>query len=202
MFAEFGRWAGETVFCLASGPSMRPEDASAVRGQGRVITVNSTFRLAPWADVHYSSDHDWWHLHLPEMRAACKGEFWSGYPFGHIADDVRICPYDKKARGILRTPGRIAWGGNSGYCALGLAYQFGASRIVLLGYDMKDPAGKGHWHGHHDASIKKDFNFDMWKMRFYDAARDFKGLGIEVINCTPVTDLTCFPRKKLEEILC
>lgn len=47
-------------FCLASGPSMCREDAEAVRGHGRVIAVNNTIELAPFADIHYSCDAAWW----------------------------------------------------------------------------------------------------------------------------------------------
>jgi len=180
---------------------MTAADALAVRSKGKVITVNTSYRLAPWADVHYSSDHDWWLMHLPEIRETCSGELWSGYPHGRFAEGIKICPYDKQARGIIRARGRIAWGGNSGYCALGLAYQFGAKRIILLGYDMTDSKGE-HWHGSHDESIRKAFNFPMWKPRFAEAARDFKRLGIEVVNCSRDTALDCFPKKPLEDVIC
>lgn len=186
---------------MASGPSMTAEDANYCHDRARVITVNTTFRLAPWADAHYSSDHDWWQMHLAEMREICRGEFWTGHPT-YKAAGMKRCPYDKRGRGISRRPGMINWGGNSGYCALGLAYQFGASRIVLLGYDQCDPAGTGHWHGQHNDSIRKGFNWPMWHERFEEAARDFRRFGVEVINCSRVTALKCFPRAKLREVLC
>jgi len=204
MFRQYHRWAGQTFFCLASGPSMTTADALAVQGKGRVITVNNTWQLAPWADIHYSSDHDWWDHNLPEMRGRCEGEFWTGYPFPDWKrpKDVHMCPYEKRARGIITTPGHIAWGGNSGYCAIGLAVQFGAARIVLLGYDQQDPEGKGHWHGQHPDTIRKGFNWPMWHERFAEAADDLKRLGIEVINCSRETALTSFRRARLEDVLC
>lgn len=190
---------------LASGPSLCEEDVQAVKDvwpRFNVMTVNSTYRIYPGADIHYSSDHDWWAEHLPEMRKSCIGEFWTGYPFGRVADDVHVMPYDKKGRGISTKPGVINWGGNSGYCALGLAYQMGAKKIILLGFDMCDPHGKEHWHGSHSAAIKKPFNFPMWVPRFGEAAKDFERLGVEVINCSRVTALRCFERKPLSEALC
>lgn len=201
-FAEWRRWAGETVVCLASGPSMTAEDAEYVRGRARVITVNSTWRLAPWADVHYSSDHDWWAEELPAMRERCSGEFWTGYPGGEIAPDVRVCPYWKRGTGLSRRRGVITWGGNSGYCAMGLAHQFGAARIILVGYDMQDPAGREHWHGQHAESIRKGFNFPMWLRYFEQAARDARMMRIQIINCSRETAITCFPRRDLREALC
>jgi hypothetical protein len=203
-FPQFNRWLGQTVFCLASGPSMTLHDANMINSAGRVITVNSTWALAPWADVHYSSDHDWWDHSLPEMRKNCEGEFWTGYPLQDWCRplDVNVCPYVKQARGIITSPGQIAWGGNSGYCAIGLAVQFGASRIVLLGYDQQDKSGKGHWHGQHPERIRKDFNWPMWRERFSEAAIDLQRLGVEVVNCTRDSALDCFVKKPLEEMLC
>lgn len=185
---------------MASGPSMRADDAAYCRGKAMTITVNSTWRLAPWADVHYSSDHDWWALELEAMRAACAGQFWTGYPDG-VADDVNVMPYDKRARGFSRVRGRIAWGGNSGYCAIGLAVQFGARRIVLLGYDQQDD-GRGHWHGQHPESVRKAFNWPMWHQRFAEMASDARRDGIEIVNCSRETGLRCFRRERLEDVLC
>lgn len=199
MTPAWRRWAGETVVCLAAGPSMTRADADYVRGRARVITVNSSWRLAPWADAHYSNDHDWFEAELPQMTGVCTGEFWCGHPtWRHEA--VRSIPFDKRARGIVRIPGRIAWGGNSGYGALGLAYQFGAGRIVLLGYDQSDAAG-AHWHGEHPEAIRKGFNFPMWAERFAEAARDFRRLRVDVLNCSRATTLTCFPCARLEAVL-
>lgn len=178
---------------------MRREDAMYCSGLARVITVNSTWRLATWADVHYSSDNDWWLHELAEMRQWCAGEFWTGHP-EPIAPDIRNCPYEKRMRGLSKVHGRIAWGGNSGYCAIGLAVQFGARRILLLGYDQQDD-GRQHWHGRHPDSIWKAFNWPMWHRRFAEMANDATRMGIEIINCSRETALQCFLRARLEDVL-
>lgn len=194
------RWDRGLVVVMASGPSMTQEDADRVRGRARVITVNSTFRLAPWANVHYSSDPEWWDAHADEMtRLGCTGERWTGHPT-YARDGLRRCPYDKHARGISTKPGVIVWGGNSGYCAVGLAVQFGAAQIVLLGFDQQDPKGVAHWHGQHPQEIRRAFNFPMWAERFEEAARDLRRLRIDVHNCSRETSLRCFDRRKLEEV--
>ena len=51
--------------CIASGPSLTPEDVQAVKewrdaGKGKVIVVNTTFRAAPWADAMFAMDAKWW----------------------------------------------------------------------------------------------------------------------------------------------
>jgi len=199
-FPQWRQWAGDTAVILASGPSMTPEDAAFVRGKARVITVNTTFRLAQWADVHYSSDHDWWSAHWEEMDQVCQGQRWTAHPT-FTRPGLMRCPWDKNARGLSRRVGVIAWGGNSGYCAVGLAHQFGAAKIVLLGFDMCDPDGTGHWHGQHPAHIRKDFNWPMWHARFAELAADCRRLGIRVINSSRRTALTCFDTRALERTL-
>ena len=188
------RWKGETVAILASGPSMTRADAVLVERSGcKTITVNSTWRLHPRADAHYSSDEDWWVENLPDMRHQTFGEFWSGAP-GRVAHDVRSCPYRKAAMGLHRAPGAIAWGGNSGYCAIGLAYQFGAAKIILLGFDQQGD----HWHEDHPLHVKRPANFPMWADRFATLARDCRKHGLDVVNCSRETALTCFRRGRLE----
>lgn len=181
---------------------MNREDALAAGHSGaRVITVNSTWRLAPWADVHYSSDHDWWEVHIRQMRRVCAGQFWTGHPT-YTEPDVQRCPYDKRGRGLSTKAGVINWGGNSGYCAIGLAHQFGARRIVLLGYDQCAHDGAGHWHEDHPDNIRKAFNWPMWHQRFEDLAADAKRMGVEIINCSRFTALRCFEQMSLEAALC
>lgn len=199
-FKAWRQWAGDVVVCLASGPSMTQADADYVRGKARIITVNSTYRLAPWADAHYSSDGDWWALHWDAIAEQCKGQLWTGDP-KFSRPGINQCPYDKRGRGLSARVGTINWGGNSGYCAIGLAHQFGAARIVLLGYDQQDLSGHGHWHGQHPESIRKAFNFRMWHERFAELAADARRLGIDIVNCSRETALECFDRKALEDVL-
>jgi hypothetical protein len=194
------RWKGQTVVCMASGPSMTAEDAEYCRGKAKVITVNTTYRLATWADAHYSSDHDWWKAHLAEMNSICKGEFWTGHK-EFIDKNMHHCPYNKKIEGLSTNQGVISWGGNSGFCAVGLAFQFGAKRIILVGYDMNNESGQGHWHGAHADAIRKDFNFPKWVNHFTRAYADFKRLGIQVINCSRETSLPLYSRLNLRDVL-
>lgn len=180
---------------------MCAEDADYLRGKARVITVNTTFRLAYWADVHYSSDDDWWRAHLDEMREGCAGEFWTGHPT-YDSLWVQRCPYDKTMTGISNIPGVLSWGGNSGFCALGLAHQFGARRIILLGYDQQWRGAQGHWHDRHPQGMQNNRpGFHRWRAWFDQAAEDFHAFGVEVVNCSRETSLHCFKRAALREVL-
>ncbi|MCY1346367.1 hypothetical protein D9M69_324510 [compost metagenome] len=87
---------------------------------------------------------------------------------------------------------------NSGYRAIELAINFGAARVLLLGYDCSVRLGT-HWHGDHQKTKNPDHRrCAEWLNQFGRLARN----GAEVINCSRETVLTCFPRMSLEEALC
>ena len=84
-----------------------------------------------------------------------------------------------------------------------VAAQTGAKRIILLGFDMTVKRGV-HWHGPHGEGLRnpKENSCHTWRRAFRDAAPVIERLGIEVINCSRETALTCFPREPLEDVLC
>lgn len=104
--------------------------------------------------------------------------------------------------GLSFTPGYIVTGSNSGYQAVNLAVQFGAKRILLLGFDMTIARGI-HWHGPHGDGLKNpsDGTCLTWRTLFAAAVPDLKQAGVEVINVTPNSALTCFPMRALTDVL-
>lgn len=103
--------------------------------------------------------------------------------------------------GLCTKPGVINHGRNSGYQAIGLAYQMGAARIVLLGYDMQHTGGKRHWFGDHPKSLTNADGIENWRHGFKALAKHLHDDGIEVINASPETALECFKRQPLETIV-
>lgn len=195
------QWPGSTVVVMASGPSMTQQDADYVEGKAKSIAVNSTFRMAPWADIVYSNDEDWYEAHMVELRRSTSSFFWCGHPhWRHLY--VHSIPFERGAPGIVNAPGKIAWGMNSGAAALNLALHFGAARILMLGYDQSWLNGKGHWHPPHPKHLQnRQPGFHRWREWFEQAARDFEALGVEVVNCSRATTLTCFKRADLRDVL-
>lgn len=200
-------WTRTTVVILASGPSLTVEQVRAVGAWratapgARVIAINTTFLLAPWADVLYACDARWWDHHIREVRdSGCSSEFWS---IEAAADKhgVRIIE-SKREAGLCREPGVIHEGMNSGYQAVSFAWQCGAARMVLLGFDMQDVGGRAHWHGDHPHRGGRRANpYALWLKKFITLAADLKVEGCEVVNCTPGSALGAFPRMPLAEAL-
>lgn len=203
-------WEGATVVCVASGPSLTAADCEIVRqahaaARCRVIVVNSSFVSVPFADVLYAGDFAWWVHYERQLKAkkwtAFHGERWScsqsaasRYKLNFIAG--------YQGPGISRNKGRIHLGGNSGYAAVSLAVEFGAARIVLLGYDMQRTGNRSHHHGDHPAPLGNGNAFPSWVRRFGVAAKDLEKLGISCVNASRATALTCFKRQTIEEALC
>ena len=95
--------------------------------------------------------------------------------------------------------GFLHQGGNSGYQAINLAYLWGAKAIVLLGFDCSQPAGKeAHWFGQHEEGLINLQPFALWQSRFPALAEDLAHDGVQVINSSRETLLTCFDRAPIE----
>jgi hypothetical protein len=146
----FPQWCGETCTIIAGGPSAKTIDFAAAREQAesRWFGVNDAHRLAPWCDCIYACDGRWWRANsgLPNFQGL------------KITQDVRaLKDYPDLKRVRCKTGvhdmlfdrfGEIGWGGNGGFHAINLAIQFGARRIVLVGFDMNLQRGY-HWFGRH-----------------------------------------------------
>jgi len=89
---------------------------------------------------------------------------------------------------------------NSGAQAINLAYLLGATRIILVGYDMQNTGGRAHWFGEHPHELMTGGNYAVYVDRFTRLAADLKYEGVEVINCTRETALYQFRRDTLESI--
>lgn len=195
----FPDWNGQTVVLVASGPSLRREQAEQAQGL-KTLAINNSWRMFPNADALYACDLKWW---LSEAGRQALASF-RGL---RITQDARAAeqfgihrvPLEADDYTISTRPPRIGSGGNGGFQALNLAIHFGARRIILLGYDMHVRAGV-HWHGEHGAGLNnpRADHFGPWIRYFEDNAGLIRSLGVEVINCTPGSALTCFTQMPLQ----
>ena len=189
-------WTGETCVIVASGPSAADIQLDAARGKARFIAINNSWRLAPWADALFACDLRWWDRYGRDV---------DGFVGLKLSTDANACrryPYLGRV-GLDRTSdklnllvkGRVGWGGNSGFQALNLAAQFGAKRIVLVGYDMTTARGV-HWHGRHPTGLHNptENNIIRWRRAIDGASADLAGLGIDVLNASPASMLTAYPK--------
>lgn len=99
-------------------------------------------------------------------------------------------------------PGEIGWSGNSGFHAVNLAVQFGAEKIILVGYDMTLDHGV-HWHGPHRGGLNnpRRGSVERWRRVLDEASIKLMSLGVQVINASPISALTAYPKMSLSEAL-
>jgi hypothetical protein len=191
-------WEDETCFILGGGPSLQKVNLQVLMGR-KVIAVNNAYQLAPFAKICFFGDSDWWYNHqerlmkFPGLRVTCAKEH-LGNP--HLLVLKRVEP----GLGLCLDSSGVAWHTNSGAAAINLAYHLGAAKIVLLGFDGKCTDGKPNWHDEHKRKAT-DRILKTYVPAFDSLARDLPKRGVDVINCTQDSAITCFPTSTLEEVV-
>jgi len=198
-------WEGETVVILGGGPSLTRQDVDYCKGKAKVVAVNNAYLLAPWADLLYACDFDWWALHHIRTNAF-SGQKWTCSKDASDKYGLNLIGYNY-ASSVSFTPGLIHLGGtngpggNSGFQALNLAVLFGAKRILLLGFDMGTQPHKTHWHDGHPGLLDKASNYAEFIAAFDSAFYDLHKAGINVINCSRASKLLCFRKEIIANVI-
>lgn len=176
-------------------------DAAKAKGRARIIAINDCWRLAPFADLLYAADAAWWDHHQGVPSFA--GEKWTQDKGRGLAAaqrwNLKVVRSELRD-GLSLDPQLIHQGYNSGFQALNLAVLFGAARVILLGFDMKATGGRSHWFGDHPAPLLRGSPYNLFVAAFDRAAPELVRAGIDVINCSRETALTCFRRASLDEV--
>lgn len=191
-------FAGQTVAVLASGPSMSQAVADRVRHLPR-IAINSTYRLAPDADVIYASDSMWWQQNPDALRStgikACVEAVPNIAP--NVPEIVRVLRNTGRD-GLDQHPGCVRTLNNSGGVGIQIAMHARAARVLLLGFDMRG----GHWHPQHERPLGNPGPqlLARWIQHMERFARALPST-VEVLNCTPGSAMRGFPMVSLDEAL-
>ena len=150
----------------------------------------------------YAADAKWWLHHIEAVRETFKGELYTQFRDEKelaFAKEHGITP----VQGVDKTGlgrGLLHFNGNSGAQAINLAYLKGATRILLIGYDMQNTNGEFHWFGKHPHGLA-NCNYASYQHRFTVLADELEKEGVEVINCSRQTGLTQFKRMTIDEAL-
>lgn len=206
-------WPSERVVCIAAGPGLCREDVERVRGRARVIAINWMWHWAPWADCLYACDREWWRSE--EAPGPSAGPALKVGLEATERTDVRVLDRLKGEAGMVglsSDPGRLQTGQNSGHQAINLAAHLvgPGGEIILLGYAFQF-SGDGRRHCHPDhrpelgnpEMIKADgapgavLKWRAWAETIPPAA---EAMGVTIVNASRETALTCFPRRRLEDI--
>lgn len=183
------------VLIVATGPSLTREDAERWSEGRNVIAVNTAYD--GWCEPHlvYACDLQWWDVHEATTRNywrwTTSDEAAAKYGLQHIPGH-----YDPPA--FDTTSEAIAYGGNSGFQALNLAYALGMRDAVLLGFDCgQQPGGASHCHGEHPSACDNPRPYKKWLDHWRKAAPEIAAAGMTVRNATRGGALECFERVTL-----
>lgn len=206
-------WLGATAVLIGGGESLTVAQAHYVgvahaAGQVRVIAVNDAYRVAPFADLCYFADAEWWTWHKDRLDfQAFAGQKCSiSDSAAQITDAAVHILQNANGRGnsygLSLDPKQIVTGKNSGYQALNIAVLAGAKTIILLGFDAREPTAtsKTHWFGDHP-KIEPVTAYADYRRAFSVAEAAINAAGVHVINCSPGSAINSFPKMALDDAL-
>lgn len=193
---------GQTVVIVGGGPSHAAVDLDLLRGR-RLIAVNSSCRrvcsIAAAEDLLYFSDNSWAERFLdligdwPGRVATCnrRAQAW----LGPVVRRIDILGLTERI-GVI--PDHVQ--ASSGHIAACLAAVMGARRIVLIGFEAQIVDGCSH--GHADYTQQDILAYaERFQPGWQGLAPAFRRIGVEVLNATPGSAITCFPVVDLREAL-
>lgn len=192
---------GEDIFIVAGGASLEGFDFERLRGRV-VIAINRSHQSVPFAKILYFTDPKCWHWYEDTFRAHRAPWKLTSHPANKEPENYPgvLSLARTGARGLDLDPGSVRHGNNSGYAAINVAVHFRPRKIILLGYDMKPTGDRVHHHPEHPVATKPRA-FDHMVRYFDGLVEPLSDLGIEVLNTSMDSRLTCFPKVPIERFL-
>lgn len=209
------RFPGATGIVVGTGPSITHADLEQIRAarhadQVRVFAANRAWEFVP-ADVIHGCNFQFWDHWWPALKNhpadkwTTRPELRGKYPgLEYIAE--------RWEPGLSSDPTWIAAHHGTGPQLVNIAYLYGCSRILLVGWDMR-------FHGKQDNRTyerrrylgEDDLTLQHWPRT--GPAGELTGLiaemetitpaeyGIAIINCTPASAMRCFPFEDLNRAI-
>lgn len=189
---------GQAVVICAGGPSLRGFDFRRLSGLN-TVAINRAHEFIPDAKILWWSDARYWRraretlmAHSAPYKATCHLDY---YPQDAVPDSVHVYRMTG-VNGFDEDPYCLRSGNNSAFAALHLVAHMRPRLIVLLGIDMgHGPHGESHFHdGHGETYHRPDLMRNYMLPHFGSLAKPLADRSIEVINASPNSAVTCWPR--------
>lgn len=206
-----------TIVAVGTGPSLTMDQVQVAREKGfRLFGCNRVFEVVPDLEVLYGCNHEFWAHYWDRLLSAHAAKKWTTnsktakrYNINHIAEQWGY--------GLCETPGTIHHGHGSGFSLVSLAHELGATRVLLLGYDLKyapDYDGERkeigssprHYFGEYPAAMQHwpskrvDDGVHSELVELYRQVHE-QGL-VEIISCSPGSALEgVIPHADINEVL-
>lgn len=189
-------WPGERCFVLCTGESIGPQIPIIPKLKGRFIAVKHAVFARPDADVLFLAGE-------MQIERPCIEAFKGTHVVmrrikdspHEIPDFVKRVTRTKDHEHLCDLRDHVC-GFDAGTSAIDLAYKFGATEIILLGYDM---TGGHAWP--HPMQYPPAHQFRNHLKPLAALAKDAKAKGIRIVNCSPTSVVTAFEKQPLERFL-
>lgn len=194
---------------IAGGPSLNDsqiEQLTLYPENLFIVGVNNAFEICAFLNVLYAADDGWWKHHADRVpQYMDRFSTWDG-----SSTDKPPFPIDERINYLKGVPGygfatntdELVLGGHGGHHAIQIAMHYGCRRILLLGLDMRRLDGKAHWFGDYkDDQFNRRINYDGYLPMMNAGAKQAAKRGVEIVNCSSRSALTCFPKQPLRKAL-
>jgi hypothetical protein len=193
-------WVGERCFIICGGESVKAQRDLIPHLKGRIIAVKQSVLLRPDADLLWFGGEHTEKIALP-LIPKFTGKYMAvrGKSCPQLPPEVRRVGRWKDHTTLSSIQTAVC-GYDTGTSAINLAYLFGASEVVLLGYDMRG----GRWFNGeiaHPMPMIPQSHFDGHMAPLPKLAKDCEKKGLRVVNCSPISAVTCFEKQPLEAFL-
>ena len=194
---------------IGTGPSLTLKQVDKVRHL-KTFGANRAFEFD--LDVIHGCNYQFWNHYWPQIKDY-RCDKWTTRP--ELKDKYQGLNYIREEwiDGLSTDKSYIAAHHGTGPQCINLALHYGAKVMLLIGWDMRFP-GKidnrrytepRHFFGE-DALTelhwpKTDLNGDLGGLIREMETIHPEDYGIEIINCTPNSAMTCFPMMDLDEAL-
>jgi len=212
MFELFSEDSPRVGIILGTGPSLTTKDINIVKdwqseGKCKLFGCNNTYKLG--LDVHLACNWQWWDHYWHDIKHY-DCDKWT--PRKESADKYSINYIEERWEGGLSTDNSyICAHHGSGPQIVNIALHYGVKVMLLLGWDMRYPGKvtdreykeQRHYFGEYPKELQH------WPRTGADGSLDGlikemetikpEDYGIQIINCTPNSAMTCFDFGELKE---
>ena len=202
---------GQTAAIIGTGPSLTQEQLDKVKHLKK-FGANRAFEFD--LDVLHGCNHQFWHYYWHKVKDL-RCDKWTTRP--ELTYPGLNYIREEWIPGLSKDPTYIAAHHGTGPQLINIAYHYGIKRMLLIGWDMKfspDYNGKAqqigakprHYFGEypkelqHWPSVKVKDGVLTGLIEEMETIKP-EDYGIEIINCTPDSAMTCFPMMTLDEAL-
>lgn len=176
-------WPNATIVVIGGGNSVRELDLAPLLDSGvPIVGVNNAYKLVR-PDVLFFADSRWWRWNKDAVNLD-----YCGYRVVTASGanlDERLQRVRREYNIALAEQPNAVTGPDSGSMAINLAYHYGASRIILLGFDMRFTDGRAHWHEDYPVPTPESNYVELFAPTYPPMIQALADRGVEVIRSTP-----------------